>query len=57
MVRHGDGSYTTSVHIKPYLEDSDGLGEHGLFEMGGGGPGAEDQGQGQACTVTPRAHQ
>ncbi|CAE7737410.1 GIP [Symbiodinium sp. CCMP2592] len=33
VVRHGDGSYTTSVHIKPYLVDSDELVEHGPFEM------------------------
>ncbi|CAE7224257.1 RE2 [Symbiodinium sp. CCMP2592] len=33
VVRHDDGSYTTSVHIKPYLVDSDDLVEQGPFEM------------------------
>ncbi|CAE7319363.1 RE1, partial [Symbiodinium sp. CCMP2592] len=33
VVRHDDGSYTTAVHIKPYLIDSDDLVNHGPFEM------------------------
>eukprot|EP00439_Symbiodinium_sp_Y106_P074920 s344_g14.t1 len=33
VVRHEDGSYTTSVHVKPFLVDSDDLVEHGPHEM------------------------
>ena len=33
VVRHDDGTFTTSVHIKPYLIDSDDLVQHGPFEM------------------------
>ncbi|CAE7211932.1 GIP, partial [Symbiodinium necroappetens] len=33
VVRHGDGSYTTSVHIRPYLVDSDDLVQLGPHEV------------------------
>ncbi|CAE7494560.1 GIP, partial [Symbiodinium necroappetens] len=33
VVRHEDGSYTTSVHIKPYLVDSDDLVQLGPHEV------------------------
>ena len=33
VVRHEDGSYATSVHIKPFLVDADDLVEHGPYEM------------------------
>ncbi|CAE7914211.1 GIP, partial [Symbiodinium sp. KB8] len=33
VVRHSDGSYTTSVHIRPYLIDTEDLVEFGPHEM------------------------
>ena len=33
VVRHGDGAYTTSVHIRPYLADSDELVQLGHHEV------------------------
>ena len=42
VARHDDGSYTTSVHIKPYLIDSDELVP--CLRDGGGRPGSTGQG-------------
>ena len=33
VVRHSDGSYTTSVHIRPYLTDAEDLVEFGPQEV------------------------
>ena len=33
VIRHGDGTYTTSVHIRPYLVDSDDLVQLGPHEV------------------------